>query len=145
MGIDGTVASAAGFADGSDRRTVLLIGDHALLHDLNSLSLLNKNSQPVTVIVLNNNGGGIFDLLPVAKCDDIFEEFFVAPHGMTFEKAAPMFELKYSAVESVVSFGKIFRQSLTDDRSWLIEVPISRSKSQKVHAAIRELVKQATL
>lgn len=144
-GIDGTVASAAGFADGSGRRTVLLIGDLALLHDLNSLSLLNKNSQPVTVIMLNNNGGGIFDLLPVAKCDDIFEEFFVAPHGMTFEKAAAMFELKYSAVDSVEFFGEIFRQSLTDDRSWLIEVPISRSKSQKVHAAIRELMKQATL
>jgi 2-succinyl-5-enolpyruvyl-6-hydroxy-3-cyclohexene-1-carboxylate synthase len=144
-GIDGTVASAAGFADGSGRRTVLLSGDLALLHDLNSLSLLNKNSQPVTIVVLNNNGGAIFDFLPVSKCDDIFEEFFITPHGMTFEKAAAMFELKYSIVDSVESFGRIFKQALTDDRSWLIEVPISRSESQKTHSAILAHVKQATL
>jgi 2-succinyl-5-enolpyruvyl-6-hydroxy-3-cyclohexene-1-carboxylate synthase len=144
-GIDGTVASAAGFADGSGRRTVLLIGDLALLHDLNSLSLLNKNSQPVTIIVLNNNGGGIFDFLPVAECDDIFEEFFVAPHGMTFKNAAAMYELKYSAVDSLESFGEVFRQALTDDRSWLIEVPIRRTESQKVHSALRERIEKVHL
>jgi len=144
-GIDGTIASAAGFADGTGRRTVLLIGDLALLHDLNSLSLLNKNSQPVTIIVLNNNGGGIFDFLPVAKCDDIFEEFFIAPHGMTFEKAAAMFELKYSAANSVESFGNVLKQALADDLSWLIEVPIRRGESQKVHSAIRERIEKTAL
>jgi len=144
-GIDGTVASAVGFADGSGRRTVLLIGDLALLHDLNSLSLLNNNSQPVTIVVLNNNGGGIFDFLPVAKCDDIFEQFFVAPHGLTFEKAAAMFDLKYGTADSLESFGEFFKQALTDDRSWLIEVPINRGESLKIHSAIREQVKKTLL
>ena len=67
-GIDGTVATAAGFARGLGRPVTLLIGDLALLHDLNSLAMLRD--VPVVVVVLNNDGGGIFSFLPVARHKD---------------------------------------------------------------------------
>jgi 2-succinyl-5-enolpyruvyl-6-hydroxy-3-cyclohexene-1-carboxylate synthase len=92
-GIDGTVATSAGFALGTGRPVTLLIGDLALLHDLNSLAMLR--GLPVTVVVLNNDGGGIFSFLPVSGHDAFFEPFFGTPQGVGFEHAAAMFGLRY--------------------------------------------------
>ena len=92
-GIDGTVATAAGFARGLERPVTLLIGDLALLHDLNSLAMLRD--VPVVVVVLNNDGGGIFSFLPVAEHKEFFEPYFGTPQGVGFGPAAEMFGLDY--------------------------------------------------
>jgi 2-succinyl-5-enolpyruvyl-6-hydroxy-3-cyclohexene-1-carboxylate synthase len=94
-GIDGALASACGYAIGLEQPVALLIGDLALLHDLNSLALAAQSPYPVTIIVLNNNGGRIFEHLPIAEHSDLCGQFFVAPHGYTFEHAARMFGLSY--------------------------------------------------
>ncbi|HUV30051.1 MAG TPA: 2-succinyl-5-enolpyruvyl-6-hydroxy-3-cyclohexene-1-carboxylic-acid synthase [Acidobacteriota bacterium] len=142
-GIDGTVACAAGFAAGTGRPTTLLIGDLALLHDLNSLALLGAAPSPVTVIVLNNNGGGLFDLLPVAEHADVFEEFFVAPHGRTFEKAAAMYDVPYERPDSAQSFTEACRGAQEDGASRLIEVMTDRQESIETHKRIREQIAKA--
>ena len=92
-GIDGTIASGvgAGFAAGS--RATILCGDLALLHDLNSLALLGSRSD--IVVVVNNDGGGIFSFLPIAEHTELFEPWFGTPHGYSFEAAAGMFGLRY--------------------------------------------------
>src|SRR5690606_36179020 len=95
-GIDGTVATAAGFARGLARPTALLVGDLALLHDLRGLALLRKGP-PVVVVAVNNDGGGIFSFLPVAEAEGVpFEAVFGTPHGLGFEHAARMFGLPYA-------------------------------------------------
>ncbi|TFH62118.1 MAG: 2-succinyl-5-enolpyruvyl-6-hydroxy-3-cyclohexene-1-carboxylic-acid synthase, partial [Candidatus Zixiibacteriota bacterium] len=94
-GIDGGVATTAGFVTGLVSPGTMIIGDLALLHDLNSLALLKHLNHPVTIIVINNDGGGIFSFLPVRSCDDVFEKYFDTPHGLGFEKAATMFGLDY--------------------------------------------------
>ena len=94
-GIDGTIASAAGFAEGLQKRVTLLIGDLALLHDINSLALLKKQRYPLTIIVLNNNGGGIFSQLPIAKHGDVFETYFKTPHDLNLEGIVNGFGVKY--------------------------------------------------
>ena len=94
-GIDGTIASAVGYARGLDRPVTVVIGDLAFLHDLNSLSLVRNSTQPIIIVVLNNNGGGIFSFLPVAEEKDVFEQFFAAPHDLGFESAAKMYGLNY--------------------------------------------------
>ncbi|UCC45003.1 MAG: 2-succinyl-5-enolpyruvyl-6-hydroxy-3-cyclohexene-1-carboxylic-acid synthase [Candidatus Zixiibacteriota bacterium] len=136
-GIDGTVASAVGYAIGYGGPTVLLIGDLALLHDLSSLSLVQKHSPSLTVIVLNNNGGGIFDRLPIAQCEDVHEEFFVAPHGHTFEKACEMFGLTYHAPDTPDKFVSLLSETI--DSPALIELAVDRADSLRVH---REIVRQ---
>ena len=81
-GIDGTVATAAGLAFASGRRVSVMLGDLALLHDINSLALIRM--LPVTIVVINNNGGGIFHLLPIPRSDETIERCFGTPHGLHF-------------------------------------------------------------
>ena len=137
-GIDGTIASASGFAAGLKKAVTLLIGDLACLHDLNSLSLLNKIDLPVTVVVFNNNGGGIFELLSVAQFEDVLEPYFVTPHGLTFEHAAAMYDIPYRAVSDNAAFVTAYEDAWKSDRSSLIEVTIDRRKNRELLDRIAE-------
>ncbi len=92
-GIDGTIATAAGYAKGLDRTVTLLIGDLAFFHDLNSLAYLKET--PMRVVLLNNGGGGIFQRLPIAKHTDLFTDYFQTPQHLSFEKAADAFGIPY--------------------------------------------------
>ena len=98
-GIDGTLSTAAGFAAGLGAPVTVVTGDLAFLHDLNALALLKSLGQPVTVVVVNNDGGGIFSFLPVAGTSEHFEKFLGTPHGLAFKDAAAMFGLPYVAPE----------------------------------------------
>lgn len=126
-GIDGTIASATGLARGLGRPTTLLIGDLALLHDLNSLSLAAGSRIPITIIILNNDGGGIFALLPIAEHHDVFERWFTAPHGMTFASAADQFGLPYERVDTLDGFQKAYLTARDAPYSSIIEIACDRS------------------
>lgn len=82
-GIDGTIATGTGIAIGSDRPVVVLCGDIAFLHDVGSLNGLDGRAVDLTVVVVDNDGGGIFHFLPQAEVLDgsTFEEAFGTPHG----------------------------------------------------------------
>ncbi len=136
-GIDGTVATAAGFARGSGRPVTLLIGDLALLHDLNSLPMLR--GLPVTVVVLNNDGGGIFSFLPVSD-HAFFEPFFGTPQDIGFGHAAAMFGLRYERPGSVEEFLSAYRKALSDDGPSLIEITTDRDENVAVHRRLLEAV-----
>jgi 2-succinyl-5-enolpyruvyl-6-hydroxy-3-cyclohexene-1-carboxylate synthase len=82
-GIDGTLSTALGVAHGG-RPSVLLTGDLALLHDTNGFLLRPKLRGSLTVVLINNRGGGIFEHLPVAAFDPPFEEFFATPQEADF-------------------------------------------------------------
>jgi 2-succinyl-5-enolpyruvyl-6-hydroxy-3-cyclohexene-1-carboxylate synthase len=141
-GIDGTVASAAGFAVGLQTPVTVLMGDQALLHDLNSLAMLNKIKYPVTVVVLNNGGGGIFDHLPIARHQSIFETYFVAAHEITFENAARQFGLGYSRPNSLDEFDKACSETLVAGKPAIIEVTTDRHTDLDQHRQILEAVKK---
>lgn len=135
-GIDGTVASAVGFASGLKKTTTLLLGDLALLHDLNSLALLRHSQLPVIVVVLNNNGGGIFHFLPIAKVETHFENYFGTPHGLGFEKAAQMFSLRYHRPTTHSQFEQYYRQMISAGDSGIIEVQTDRQQNTELHRKI---------
>jgi 2-succinyl-5-enolpyruvyl-6-hydroxy-3-cyclohexene-1-carboxylate synthase len=134
-GIDGTVATAAGFARGLGRSVTLLIGDLALLHDLNSLAMLRDLH--VVVVVLNNDGGGIFSFLPVASNEEFFEPYFGTPQGVGFEPAAKMFGLGYERPSTTGEFVESYRAACSRDSSTLIEVKTDREENVALH---RELL-----
>lgn len=94
-GIDGLIASVAGVQRANQRPTLAVLGDISALYDLNSLALLSQNNSPVVLVVVNNNGGSIFSLLPTPEAER--ERFYRMPHGLNFEHAAKMFNLKYSS------------------------------------------------
>ncbi|HKH11853.1 MAG TPA: 2-succinyl-5-enolpyruvyl-6-hydroxy-3-cyclohexene-1-carboxylic-acid synthase [Rubrobacter sp.] len=135
-GIDGTVATAAGFARGTGGPVTLLIGDLALLHDLNSLAMLR--GLPVTVVVLNNDGGGIFSFLPVSGHDSFFEPFFGTPQGVGFEHAAAMFGLRYDEPETSEGFLSAYRGARSGDGPSLIEVKTDRGANVEIHRKLQE-------
>ncbi|WP_421336501.1 2-succinyl-5-enolpyruvyl-6-hydroxy-3-cyclohexene-1-carboxylic-acid synthase [Aeromonas veronii] len=115
-GIDGLIATAYGFAQsvepGSDEPTTLLLGDLSALHDLNSLALLSKASRPLVVILLNNDGGSIFRMLPVPTEGELLESYYRLPHGLSFEHAAAMFGLAYRAPTTLPEFERDYRAAL---------------------------------
>lgn len=141
-GIDGVVASAAGFAAGLRRPVTLLIGDLALQHDLGSLALLAKAKQTVAVVVLNNGGGSIFSMLPIAQHEDVFTPYFDTPHSFSFAGVASDFGLAYHAIESRNDLSREYRLAMARGGATLLEVRSGLTENRAWHdrleAAIRE-------
>jgi 2-succinyl-5-enolpyruvyl-6-hydroxy-3-cyclohexene-1-carboxylate synthase len=132
-GIDGIIASAAGYARGLGQPVTLMIGDLAALHDLNSLSMLRDLSVPLIIVLLNNGGGGIFSFLPIADFKEGFEKFWGTPHPYTLAGAASMFELNYCQPMDASSFKKAYTQALKSQTSTIIEVITNREENLKIH------------
>ncbi|MGY6039315.1 2-succinyl-5-enolpyruvyl-6-hydroxy-3-cyclohexene-1-carboxylic-acid synthase [Aeromonas sp. AE23HZ002T15] len=134
-GIDGLIATAYGFAQSREEPTTLLLGDLSALHDLNSLALLGKGSQPLVVILLNNDGGSIFRMLPVPTGDRLLETYYCLPHGLHFEHAAAMFGLQYRAPTTLAEFEQNYAQALEKGVT-LIEIKVP---SQEVAEDLKAL------
>lgn len=154
-GIDGIISSAAGFADATKRPTTLVIGDVAALHDLNSLHALqastptrdaeSQNKHPLTTIVLNNDGGGIFSFLPVANhgADVAFEEYFGTPtNSFSFKSGASAFGLTYHQAENITAFAQAYSSAIKSGDASLIEAFVApRDLNVLIH---KEITKRAS-
>jgi len=139
-GIDGTLATAAGFARGLNLRTTVLLGDLTCLHDLNSLALLARERVPVIVVVLNNQGGGIFNFLPMNDGSEEFETFLGTPHKWNFEHAAAQFGLPYAKPKNMRDFIETYQEALGTEGSCFIEVQTDRKQNHEHHLALAEML-----
>ncbi|HDL17769.1 MAG TPA: 2-succinyl-5-enolpyruvyl-6-hydroxy-3-cyclohexene-1-carboxylate synthase, partial [Bacteroidetes bacterium] len=139
-GIDGTIASAVGFAAGNRQPTTAVLGDLAFFHDLNSLQLVRYSPVPVTLIVINNNGGGIFSFLPINRYEDVFTEYFGTPQNLDFKNAAGLFDLPYFAPRKMQDFRAVYKSAVASGKNSLIEVQSDRNENYAVHRELWELV-----
>jgi 2-succinyl-5-enolpyruvyl-6-hydroxy-3-cyclohexene-1-carboxylate synthase len=100
-GIDGTLSTALGVAH-RQQSSVLLTGDLALLHDTNGflISATQKFVGHLTIVLINNNGGGIFQSLPIAQFDPPFEEFFATPQSIDFARLCATYGVAYELIQS---------------------------------------------
>jgi 2-succinyl-5-enolpyruvyl-6-hydroxy-3-cyclohexene-1-carboxylate synthase len=139
-GIDGLVSSGIGAAQASGRPTTIVTGDLGLLHDVGSLAALRNVSTPVRIVVVNNDGGGIFSFLPQAGALDgeEFEALLGAPQGVDVAKAADLFGLPYRRVEALSELADV----LAGDTS-LIEVRIDRKGNVDLHRRLAIAVGEA--
>ena len=116
----------------------------ALLHDLGGLLSVRSHAAPLLIVVLNNDGGGIFSFLPIAEqANDLpFEELFRTPHGLTLRRAADLFELPFERVEREDRLEEIVKAWLESGPSGprIVEVPIDREGHV---SRFRSLVKEA--
>ncbi|MGF1744544.1 2-succinyl-5-enolpyruvyl-6-hydroxy-3-cyclohexene-1-carboxylic-acid synthase [Vibrio minamisatsumaniensis] len=117
-GIDGLVATAAGVVKANQNPLLMLIGDTSLLYDLNSLALLTHHLTPVVIVVTNNDGGAIFDLLPVPEQQK--QSLYQMPHGFSFEHAAAQFQLGYAAPETLNGYQNIIEQHFEKGQGTLL-------------------------
>lgn len=134
-GIDGLVATASGVQRGNQRSTVLYLGDTSLLYDLNSLALFTHTQAPCVIVVANNDGGAIFDMLPVPQQQK--QQCYQMPHGYHFEHAAAQFGLHYVNPETAEQLqSKLSAHLKAGKGTLLIEV---RTPAQDVTTMIRQL------
>ncbi len=140
-GIDGTLATAAGIAQGQSGSGTVLLGDLAMLHDLNSLALLKDCD--ITIVVINNNGGGIFNMLPIALEQEQFEMVLGTPHGMDFRFAAEQFQIPYTLADSCVRFHEAWLAAADSAGPSLIEIKTDRKENADLHETIYRLVNEA--
>lgn len=98
-GIDGTLSTALGVAY-CQQSSVMLIGDLALLHDTNGFLLKQHWMGHLTIILINNNGGGIFETLPIAQFEPPFETFFATPQAIDFAKLCTTYDIEFECIQS---------------------------------------------
>ncbi len=136
-GIDGTISTAAGAAWARRNhagRTVVVLGDVAAIHDLTGLAATRLPGMRLTVVVINNDGGGIFGFLPLNDGSEAFERFFSTPHGMDFRHAAAQFGAVWHGVDSVKGLEQALEISV--DGVHLIEVRTVRSRNRAAYLAL---------
>lgn len=98
-GIEGTLSSALGMAH-RDRPGILLTGDLSLLHDTNGFLIQNQWVGHLTILLVNNHGGGIFQMLPISQFDPPFEEFFATPQTVNFQRLSIAYGVEYEEITS---------------------------------------------
>ncbi|NER32889.1 MAG: 2-succinyl-5-enolpyruvyl-6-hydroxy-3-cyclohexene-1-carboxylic-acid synthase [Oscillatoria sp. SIO1A7] len=131
-GIDGTLSTALGIASPirpalvrENRPGVLLTGDLALLHDTNGFLLKNKFKGHLTIVLINNNGGGIFEMLPVSQFDPPFEEFFAMPQNIDFRQLCATYGVEHRRIGSWSELTELL-SSLPARGIRVLEVPSDR-------------------
>ncbi|MDA1008142.1 MAG: 2-succinyl-5-enolpyruvyl-6-hydroxy-3-cyclohexene-1-carboxylic-acid synthase [Planctomycetota bacterium] len=128
-GIDGILATAAGHAIATASPVIVLLGDLAAWHDASSFELIRRVKGPVHVVIVNNDGGGIFEALPVAADRSLFEKLFATPHGTNFEGMARQCSLDYRKAETTAVLNKALADAFASPQSTLTEVKIDRASS----------------
>jgi 2-succinyl-5-enolpyruvyl-6-hydroxy-3-cyclohexene-1-carboxylate synthase len=139
-GIDGLISSGIGAARASGRPTTILTGDLGLLHDLGGLAALHEVSAPVRVVVVDNDGGGIFHFLPQeqALSGDDFEALLGTPRGVDAARAAALFDLPHHRVDSLDQLPSALAAG-----TGLIEVATDRRTNAELHRRLADRVGQA--
>jgi len=144
-GIDGMTSSALGATAANRGRVVLLTGDLAFAHDIGGLLAARQHGLRATIVVLNNDGGGIFSYLPIADfADEVdFEKNFRTPLGIDFEPMAISFGVRFTRVTSWEHLRTAFKASENAEETCVNETPIDRDHSVSHHRAIEAAVSVA--
>lgn len=141
-GIDGVTSTALGVAAAAGKRVVLMIGDLSFYHDLNGLLAAKKYQLDLTVILINNNGGGIFSFLPQSKEAAHFETLFGTPLDIDFEKAVAIYEGAFYRVKTEKALKERMEEAQLAEGLVVLEVQTDRAENEKWHQALWNKVKQ---
>ncbi|WP_107839842.1 2-succinyl-5-enolpyruvyl-6-hydroxy-3-cyclohexene-1-carboxylic-acid synthase [Metasolibacillus meyeri] len=134
-GIDGVTSTALGFSTVHKRPTYLIIGDLAFLHDANAFVASRYQANDLNIIVMNNDGGGIFSYLPQASVNAHYEDLFGTPTALTFRELAAMYDVQYDRLEDLSTFEAAL-QAEKDRPIRLLEVMTDRAINVASHRAL---------
>jgi len=144
-GIDGVVSTALGLSHGLGRPVTAVLGDLAFYHDMNGLMAARAGSGEVTFVVVNNDGGGIFHLLPIREFDPPFTDLFATPHGLDFRHVAALYDLPYTRVSSLQELGRALEQARSEGGSRVVEVESDREVNRRRHEEVADAVRIALI
>jgi len=131
-GIDGSLSTALGIAHQhhTSLGSIMLTGDLALLHDTNGFLLRNKFLGHLTIVLINNNGGGIFEMLPIANFDPPFEDFFATPQNINFADLCVTYGVDYELISSWHQLEERLR-ILPSQGIRVLEIPTNRKRDAR--------------
>lgn len=141
-GIDGVVSSALGAAAVHPGPVVLVLGDLSFYHDLNGLLGAKRYRLDLLVVLVHNDGGGIFSFLPQVQYEH-FEELFGTPHGLEFRPAVEMYDGTHIPVQDRPSFREGLRSALAQPGLRVLEVRTDRTRNVQLHRQVWEAVRAA--
>jgi 2-succinyl-5-enolpyruvyl-6-hydroxy-3-cyclohexene-1-carboxylate synthase len=142
-GIDGTVAAALGAAAAGEGPVVLHIGDVALAYDLGALLSAQRLGLELTIVLVNNDGGGIFDFLPVAREGADFEQHVATPHGLDFAQAAALYGARHARVADAPALRDELGRALGSGGVTIVEVRTQRDANVVLHRRVWDAVSAA--
>jgi 2-succinyl-5-enolpyruvyl-6-hydroxy-3-cyclohexene-1-carboxylate synthase len=119
---------------------VVVTGDLAYYHDMNGLLALERCGVDATVVLVNNDGGGIFHKLPVEEFDPPFTEQFKTPHGLDFEATGELYDLEFATAGSRENFVQRFDQSLGREGTQVLEVETDGEASHRFREQLHDRV-----
>ncbi len=153
-GIDGIVSTAIGVGVGRGRSVTAVVGDLALIHDMNGLVALGESGVRLTLVVINNDGGGIFHLLPVREMEPEFSRFFATPHGLEPARIAALHGLRHRKVnlvgeapeatdrrEGIAGLRAALEEAHGGKESMMIEVRTDREMNRRARTAVFDAVR----
>lgn len=144
-GIDGIISTAIGVALASGKLTYLVIGDLSFYYDLNALLLTKQFAIPIKIILINNNGGRIFNYLPISKQKEIFQKYFVTPINLDFKKISESFGVSYELIKSLNEYKKLIVNSNKSNSCLILEVKtdslFTKSLKEKFWNATKKFLK----
>ena len=130
-GIDGTISTALGLA-ANGRPTYLVTGDLSLFHDLNGLAVAKTHNLNLTIILHNNDGGGIFEYLP-QKGTKHFDYLFSTSQGLDYSGAAKLYGCGYTKISSPDELSSVLANVSQESGVHIIEIPTNREYSRELH------------
>lgn len=130
-GIDGITSAALGAGSATDEPLVLVTGDLAYYHDMNGLLAVGRCGVDATIVLVNNDGGGIFHQLPI-DAHETFEGHFRTPHGLDFAPTGDLYGLEFAQTPTREEFRDAFEQSVEADGTQVIEIPFDAAESHAV-------------
>ncbi|SIQ98002.1 2-succinyl-5-enolpyruvyl-6-hydroxy-3-cyclohexene-1-carboxylate synthase [Haladaptatus litoreus] len=139
-GIDGIVSSALGAGSATDDSLVLVTGDIAYYHDMNGLLALARCGVDATIVEINNDGGGIFHMLPIESFDPPFTGQFKTPHGLDFEATGDLYDLDFDRVETLSAFRERFQASIDRPGTQVIEIVTDAETSHRTRESLQKSV-----
>ena len=131
-GIDGITSTAFGLDSATDGPTVLLTGDLAFYHDMNGLLANDRFGLNLTIVLVNNDGGGIFHMLPIEAFDPPFTEQFKTPHGLDFAPTGDLYGLAFERVRSLGGLQTTLATAIDTAGTHVIEVPVDGEASHRL-------------
>ncbi|WP_226023418.1 2-succinyl-5-enolpyruvyl-6-hydroxy-3-cyclohexene-1-carboxylic-acid synthase [Halomicrobium salinisoli] len=137
-GIDGITSTALGAGSATDDPLLLLLGDLAYYHDMNGLLAVARCEVDATVVLVNNDGGGIFHKLPIESFDPPFTGQFRTPHGLDFEPTGDLYDLEYERVADPTAVAERVAESATADGTQVLEVQTAAEESHRHREELHE-------
>ncbi len=131
-GIDGLISTAAGICKNSKKPTYLILGDLSFYYDINALLTIKKFDTPLKIILINNNGGRIFEYLPISKYKNIFDKFFITPTNLNFRKIAEAFSIQHLLCNSLKELTRNINLLKKSKSSVILEVKVNNFLTNSV-------------